>query len=117
MGIVDRKVNLVRFSNPCVLPGDRSCLEVSSKADVRTATVTKFQRLVLALRHRDRQCRSNTGVFLQRLSVFNIVQTGLTANPEIAVQRRPHSRLEVVAEVTLERSNGSLRLRIRAGEN
>src|SRR3954469_4076675 len=109
-------VNLVWPSQPCVLPCNRRDLKVSSKADVRAATVAEFHRLMFALWYRDRQCHSNAGVFLQRLGVLNPIDAGPTANPEIAVQRCPQSPLEVIAKMTLERCDWSLRLRIGAGK-
>lgn len=106
--------NLIWPAQPCVLPGNRSELEISSKADVRAPTVTEFQRLVFALWHGDRQRHSNSGVVLQRLEILNTIETSSTANPEIAVQRCPQPLLEVITKVTLERCNWSLRLRISA---
>jgi len=67
--------------------------------------------------HRQRDCPSYSRVFLQRARVLYSVQAAPTANPEIAIERGPKSRLHVVAQVSFECENRVLCLGITTRRN
>jgi len=99
----------VGFPQPRVLPPDTNVLVVASIPDIGAVAITKFQRLVF--------CNSNcTGtpearVLLSGERVFDTSHARSPSNPEIAVQRDPDPRLEVVAQVSFKGSHRLLRLR------
>src|SRR5580700_8663357 len=68
------------------------------------------------LGHTDRGGCSNARVFLIGIHVFCAIHSRPTAKPEIAIERNPESRLDIVAQVAFEGPDQRLRLSSYTGK-
>src|SRR6266498_1866297 len=100
------------LTQPGILPRNRDVLVIAAKPDKSAPTVAHFQRLTLG--DRDRDSASDTRVSLLGERVLYAVDAGFPAEPEIAVERGPEERFEVVAQMPFNGPNGTLLLRTRA---
>src|SRR5271157_6016552 len=108
-----RRRPLFRPAQPGILPRRRDILVVPSKPDVGASAVAEFQSLVLG--DGNREGAADAGVHLTGGGILYTVLTCCPAEPEITVERRPHTGLcKVIAQVPFQGPNWLLRLRIGA---
>src|SRR3984957_16932548 len=98
-------------ADPGILPRYRDVLIVPAEQKIDTVAITDFQGLMFA--QPVGACHSHTGARLQGFQVLNPVQARDSAKPEVTVEREPQLRLHIIAQVSLEGADGSLRLRFR----
>src|SRR5271157_4084211 len=103
-----RRRPLFRPAQPGILPRSRDVLVVPSILNIGPSAVGEFQRLVLGDGDRDGAPDAGARQICER--VLYTVHTCCPAEPEIAVERSPHPRLEVVAQVPFKGPNWALRL-------
>jgi hypothetical protein len=85
----------------------------SAVPDIRAVTITELQGLMLA--HRNRSSETYARIPLHRAWVWYTIHAGDATEPIIAIQRDPQPRLEIITEMALEGTNGTLRLRVNPG--
>src|SRR5215469_2669049 len=106
---VEHGIVLIKPPYPRVLPSELKIVVVTTKANVGSLAIGKFERLVAGDRHR--QCGANAGASLASIGLPNAAQGGRAAEPEVSVNRRPEPLFaKIAAQVAFEAADGSFRL-------
>src|SRR5580704_1162796 len=110
-GIGKREASPDLLADPGILPRHRDVLVVPAKQEVDAIAITDFYRLMLV--QAVGASYSYPGPGLPSFQVLYPAQARDSAEPQVTVEREPQLRLHIIAQVSFEGADGSLRLRFR----